>query len=136
MHNCYMILNLKPREGTTLFTFDLAIGIPSTIVRGCRIVRANSGKLFFSAPQQEFTKNGEKRYYNVVEIHETVKAMVLREIMSRPDGGGCQPGPSGGHGPQGPMQQPQGQYPPRQSHPQGYDDNYSSYQGEADDIPF
>lgn len=130
------ILNLKMVEkGSIIASFSLSYG-PLT-VNEFRLMRGESGDTYARPPQREYIKrDGGRGWVNVAEMTPTELKVLTKRVLamlSRPAGGNYQGGPSGG---QSPPQQPQGQYPPRQPHSQGYDDNYSPYQGEADEIPF
>lgn len=128
------ILNVKRVERDPIMaSFSVSFG-PFT-ANEFKLMRRDNGNAFVSPPQREYTKrDGGRGWVNLVEMTPTELRVLTRRVLAMLGGGG-QHGPSGSSGPQSPPQQ-QGQYPPRQPHPQGYDNDYTAYQEEPDDIPF
>src|SRR5262245_1963634 len=71
---------LEPKPDSSLRAFaDVKLG--AIEIRGLRVMQKNGGRVWLGMPQREGMKDGEKRFFNVVEIGDPLKSVIEQKVF-------------------------------------------------------
>src|SRR5262245_44908915 len=72
---------VEPKPGSSLRAFA-NIKLGAIEIRGLRVMRKDGGRAWIGMPQREGLMNGEKKFFNVVEIsNDDLKDLIDQKVL-------------------------------------------------------